>query len=168
MDFKHDILPLKDRIFRLALRITMNREESEDIVQDTLLKLWQKRDDLDKVSNLESFALTMAHNLALDRKEKYENRNVSLDEVTHDRTDEHQMSPDAILSSQERKSQIEHIINSLPEKQRTIIQLRDIEGKTYKEIAAILSLTEADVKVTLFRARNKLKDEFLKRNRYDA
>ncbi len=162
MDFKHDILPLKDRIFRLALRITMNREESEDIVQDTLLKLWQKRDELSRIANIESFALTMAHNLAIDRKAKYENRNISLDESAHDRTDEHQPSPDAMLANQERTSLIERIINSLPDKQRSVIQLRDIEAKSYKEIASILSITEADVKVTLFRARNKIKEEFIK------
>lgn len=158
MDFKHDILPLKDKLFRLALRITMNREESEDLVQDTLLKLWQKRDELSKVENLESFALTMVRNLALDRKAKFDNRNVSLDESTHDRTDEHQLSPFAQMAASETQSLIAQIINNLPEKQRTIIQLRDIEGKTYKEIADILSISEADVKITLFRARNKIKE----------
>lgn len=162
MDFKHDILPLKDRLFRLALRITMNREESEDIVQDTLLKLWQKRDELNHITNLESFALTMTHNLALDHKAKHENKNISLDESLHDRTDDYQQSPDAILAINESHNAIQSIINSLPDKQRTIIQLRDIEEKSYKEIAEILSITEADVKVTLFRARNKLKEELAK------
>lgn len=165
MDFKHDILPLKDKLFRLALRITMNREESEDIVQDTLIKLWQMRDELNKVENLESFALKMAHNLALDRKGKLENRNISLDETAHDRTDEHQASPFSALVQSETHTLIANIINSLPDKQRTVIQLRDIEGKTYKEIADILSISEADVKITLFRARNKIKEQWQTSNR---
>ena len=88
MDFKHDILPLKNIIFRTALRIILNREEAEDIVQDTLMKLWERRDELQKVENLEAFALTMARNLAIDRKEKMENQHVSFDDEVHDRRDE--------------------------------------------------------------------------------
>ena len=80
MDFKHDILPLKNIIFRTALRIILNREEAEDIVQDTLLKLWEKREELGRVENLEAFALTMARNLAIDRKEKMDNQHVSFDD----------------------------------------------------------------------------------------
>ena len=58
---------------------------------------------------------------------------------------------------------VQDTINGLPEKQRTIIQLRDIEGKSYKEIAAVLNITESDVKVTLFRARSTLKEKILKK-----
>lgn len=165
MDFQHDILPLKDRLFRLALRVTMNREESEDIVQDTLLKLWQKRDELTHVENIESFALTTVRNLAIDRKAKFDNRNISLDETLHDRTDDALSSPEAAFTHKESHSLIEDIIHSLPEKQRTVIQLRDIEAKSYREIADILSITEADVKVTLFRARTRIKEEFLRREK---
>ena len=158
MTFQHDILPLKNIIFRTALRIIPNREEAQDIVQDTLLKLWQNRAELDRVSNLESFALTMARNLAIDRKKKMEHRNISFDEALHDRTDEWQLTAQQQMEHQERYGAIRRAIDSLPEKQRTIIQLRDIEGKTYKEIADILSISEADVKITLFRARNKIKE----------
>ena len=166
MDFKHDILPLKNIIFRTALRITLNREEAEDIVQDTLLKLWEKRGELEKVENLESFALTMARNLAIDRKEKMETRNLSFNEETHDRPDEGQGSSDSQLMRQETRGFIADIINALPEKQRTILQLRDIEGKSYKEIAAVLSISESDVKVTLFRARNEMKEKILQKKSF--
>ena len=132
MDFKHDILPLKNIIFRTALRIVLNREEAEDIVQDTLIKLWERRNELEKVENLEAFALTMARNLALDRKEKMDNQHVSFDGEEHDRPDEGLGGTDSHLMHQETSGFIANIINSLPEKQRTIIQLRDIEGKSYK------------------------------------
>ncbi len=161
MDFKHDILPLKNIIFRIALRIVLNREEAEDIVQDTLVKLWERRGELEQVDNLEAFALTMARHLALDRKEKMDNRNVSLDEKTHDRPSEGNTNSDQQLMRQETCHFIGHIINSLSEKQRTILQLRDIEGKSYKEIAEVLSISESDVKVTLFRARNEVKEKIL-------
>lgn len=163
MDFRHDILPLKNIVFRTALRIVLNREEAEDIVQDTLMKLWERRDELEKVENLEAFALTMARNMAIDRKEKKDNQHVSFDDEAHDRPDEAQGSSDSQLMSQETHSFVADIINSLPEKQRTILQLRDIEGKTYKEIAEVLSISESDVKVTLFRARKETKEKILQK-----
>ena len=163
MDFKHDILPLKNIIFRTALRIVLNREEAEDIVQDTLIKLWERRDELEKVENLEAFALTMARNLSIDRKEKSENQNISFDDEVHDLPDEGQGSSDSQVMREETRGFIANIINALPEKQRTILQLRDIEGKSYKEIADTLSISESDVKVTLFRARNELKEKILQK-----
>ncbi|MDE7118562.1 MAG: RNA polymerase subunit sigma-70, partial [Bacteroidaceae bacterium] len=94
LDFKRDILPLKNIIFRTALRIVLNREEAEDIVQDTLMKLWQRRDELEQVKSLEAFALSSARNLAIDRKERMENRNVSLDDEAHNRPDESSLGSD--------------------------------------------------------------------------
>lgn len=166
MDFRHDILPLKNILFRTALRIVLNREEAEDIVQDTLLKLWERRDELAQVENLESFALASARNLAIDRKEKKENLNISFDDEKHDLPDEGQGSSDSQLVKQETRGFIANIINALPEKQRTILQLRDIEGKTYKEIATALSISESDVKVTLFRARNEMKEKILQKKSF--
>jgi RNA polymerase sigma-70 factor (ECF subfamily) len=163
MDFRRDILPLKNIVFRTALRIVLSREEAEDIVQDTLLKLWEKRDELHKVENLEAFALTMARNLALDRTAKKEAENVSLEEDKHDRPDDTTGEADTPMTRLEASSFVAGIINSLPEKQRTILQLRDIEGKNYKEIANLLSISESDVKVTLFRARNTLKEKILQK-----
>lgn len=159
MDFQRDILPLKDVIFRTALRITMNREESEDVVQDILLKLWQQRDQLVDVRNLESFAIASARNLALDRKARFEQRNVSLVEESHDTEDVWQLSAHEKLEQQEKYSMIHAIISSLPEKQRTIIHLRDVEGKSYKEISEIMQISESDVKVNLFRAREVLRNK---------
>ena len=132
-------------------------------MQDTLMKLWERRDELEKVENLEAFALTMARNLAIDRKEKMDNQHVAFDDQKHDRPDEGLGGTDSRLMHQETSGFIADIINALPEKQRTILQLRDIEGKSYKEIANLLSISESDVKVTLFRARNELKEKILQK-----
>ena len=166
IDFQHDILPLKNIIFRTALRIVLSREEAEDIVQDTLIKLWQRREDLGQVANLESFALASARNLALDRKAKMDNRNVSFDSKAHDIPDYRQANVEQNLMHRESTDAVGEIINSLPEKQRTVIHLRDIEGKSYKEIAETLSISESDVKVTLFRARNELKEKIIQKKSF--
>lgn len=168
MDFKQDILPLKNIIFRTALRIVISREEAEDIVQDCLLKIWKQIQQGEKILNLESYALTMARNLALDRKALANTKVLSLNEQVHDLEDEHQLMPDEALIHNEGTSIIETLVDRLPEKQRTIIQLRDVEGKSYKDIAQVLGISESDVKVTLFRARKQVKEEYLKLSKYDS
>ena len=139
ISFRNDILPLKDKLFRLALRITFDRAEAEDVVQETLIRVWNKRDEWTKFGSIEAYCLTVAKNLAIDRSE---------------RKDDH-------LVDKEQMTLIHRLVNELPDKQRLIMQLRDIEGKSYKEIAVVLHLTEEQVKVNLFRARQKVKQRYL-------
>lgn len=76
LSFRDDVLPLKDKIFRLAFRITLSRAEAEDIVQDVLIKVWNRRDDLAEVDSIEAYSLTVCRNLSLDRLQRKENDNV--------------------------------------------------------------------------------------------
>ena len=156
ISFKNDVLPLKDKLFRLALRITSNREEAEDIVQDTLIKLWNQREEWSAIRNMETYSMTVCRNLALDAISKSERHNISLDETAHDQPDTSRMQ-DEVLMRQQQMDRIRTIIQQLPEKQRTIILLRDIEEKSYQEIAEIMGINLSDVKVNLFRARQTLK-----------
>ena len=84
IDFRQDLLPLKDKIYRLALRITLNRQEAEDLTQDTLLRAWDKRVELCAVQSLEAYCLTIVRRLALDRLALKDHANASLSEAqTH-------------------------------------------------------------------------------------
>ncbi len=161
VSFKNDVLPLKDKLFRMALHITSNREEAEDIVQDTLMKLWNQRDEWSAIQNIETYIMTICRNLALDAIDKKERQNISLNEMVHDQPDNSQIQDETLIRQQQMNS-IQAIIQQLPEKQRTIILLRDIEEKTYQEIANIMGLSLSDVKVNLFRARQTLKNKFNK------
>ena len=87
IDFRHELLPLKDKMFRLALRITLNRAEAEDVTQDILLRVWEQRESLGELRSLEAYVLTAVRNLALDRVAKTDNANVSLDDVQTDAFD---------------------------------------------------------------------------------
>ena len=159
-----DILPLKDKLFRLALRITFDRAEAEDVVQDTMIRVWNKREEWTQFGSIEAYCLTVAKNLAIDRSQKKEAQNV---ELTPEMEEESEISgPYDQLVNNERMSIIHRLINELPEKQRLIMQLRDIEGESYKEIAKILNLTEEQVKVNLFRARQKVKQRYLEIDEY--
>ena len=159
MDFTRDILPLKNVLFRTALRITMNREEAEDIVQDTLLKLWERHEELSSVSNLESFAISAARNLALDRIALHQNKVITLNEELHDTADS-SVSVHEQLVMGERTDMLHQLISQLPEKQRTALHLREIEGKTYREIGEIMGISESDVKINIYRGRDFLKKNF--------
>ena len=164
ISFRDDILPLKDKLFRLALRITFDRAEAEDVVQDTMIRVWNKREEWTQFGSIEAYCLTVAKNLAIDRSQKKEAQNV---ENTPEMEEESEISgPYDQLVNNERMSIIHRLINELPEKQRLIMQLRDIEGESYKEIAKILNLTEEQVKVNLFRARQKVKQRYLEIDEY--
>lgn len=158
ISFRNDILPLKDKLYRLALRITLDSAEAEDIVQDTMIRVWNKRDEWTQFNSIEAFCLTVARNLAIDRSQKSEAQNIELTTETQEMSDG--STPERQLERSEQMDLVRKLINELPEKQRTIIQLRDIEEKSYKEIADVMQLTEDQVKVTLFRARQRIKAKY--------
>ncbi len=165
IDFRTQLLPLKDKLFRLALRITLDRPEAEDVAEETLVRVWQKRGELADVASLEAYCLTVCRNLAIDRHSRKEAQNLHLDPAAYDAADPTPGAQEQ-LEHDERLQRVKDIFNRLPEKQRSVMQLRDIEGKSYKEIAQILALTEDVVRVTLFRARQAVRRQYEKIESY--
>ncbi|NCC09156.1 MAG: RNA polymerase sigma factor [Bacteroidia bacterium] len=164
ISFRNDILPLKDKLFRLALRITLDRAEAEDVVQDTMIKVWTKREEWSQFDSIEAYCLVVAKNLAIDRSQKKEAQNVPITYEMEEASDH--ISPYDQLEQEEKMKTIARLVDELPEKQRLIMQLRDVEGESYKRIATVLNLTEEQVKVNLFRARQKVKQRFLEIEEY--
>ena len=164
ISFRNDILPLKDKLFRLALRITLDRAEAEDVVQDTMIRVWNKRDEWQQFESVEAYCLIVAKNLAIDRSQKKDAQNVELTPEIAEEVDT--SGPYDRLVNNERMKIIHRLIDELPEKQRLIMQLRDIEGESYKDIAKVLQLTEEQVKVNLFRARQKVKQRYIEIDEY--
>jgi len=165
VSFRNDVLPLKNELFRLALRITLNRVEAEDIVQDTLIKVWDRRFEWESIDSIEAFSLTVCRNLSLDRLRKKENSNDSLEDVNIAEPVASSNPQDRMIAEDKIKL-VKQIVDGLPEKQRSCIQLRDFEGKSYKEIAEILEISEEQVKVNIFRARQTVKQKYLKLDNY--
>lgn len=164
IDFRNDILPLKDKLFRLALKITFDRAEAEDIVQDTMMRVWSKREEWSQFESIEAYCMVVARNLAIDRSQKKETQNIG---ITPDMEIVSVASgPYDKLISKEQMELIHQLMNELPEKQRLIMHMRDIEGASYKDIAKILELTEEQVKVNLFRARQKIKEKYTQIDKY--
>lgn len=160
------MLPLKNELFRLALRITLNRAEAEDIVQETMIKVWNRREKWEEIESMESFCLTICRNIAIDKTRKAANQNQSLDEVVETPDESHSSNPEAQIIQSDRVQSVRRLINTLPEKQRTAMQLRDFEGKSYKEIATIMAVSEEQVKVNIFRARQAIKKKITESEAY--
>ncbi len=165
IDFRRDLLPHKDKLYRLALRITLQRPEAEDVVQETLIRAWERREELGNVESVEAYLLTVCRNLAIDRREKKDNQNVSLGEEEME-LPASDISPQERLEYEERLRRVHELFSKLPERQRTVMQLRDIEGLSYRETAQAMGITEDVVRVTLHRARAAIRQAFEKEEYY--
>ena len=126
ISFRNDVLPLKNKLFRLALRITLNREEAEDVVQDTMIKVWNARERWQDLESIEAFSLTIARNLSLDRIKKKENQNDSIENEKIEQPDT-ASTPSERMIQKDKLDIVRKMIDELPEKQRSCLQLRDIE-----------------------------------------
>ena len=167
ISFRNDVLPLKNELYRLALRITLNPADAEDVVQETMMKVWNRRDSWEQIESMEAYCLTICRNLALDKTRKMGNDSQTLDTSEHDTADHsHSANPEEQVIQQDRVAMVRLLINQLPEKQRVCMQLREFEGKSYKEIAQIMEISEELVKVSIFRARQTLRQRYIESEQY--
>ena len=120
ISFRNDVLPLKNKLFRLALRITLNREEAEDVVQDTMIKVWNARERWQDLESIEAFSLTIARNLSLDRIKKKENQNDSIENEKIEQPDT-ASTPSERMIQKDKLDIVRKIIDELPEKQRSCL-----------------------------------------------
>ncbi len=154
--FKNKILPLQHKLFRLAISVTGTRQEAEDVVQEILIKIWNKRDHWDQINNMEAWCMRLTKNLSIDKRRSKHRRTDSLDGV-YDLTDNNRLETQI-----EAKFTLEHVsklIDLLPEKQKLVIHCREIEGMTYKEIANATGIEVNQVKTHLFRARKNIRQK---------
>jgi len=155
--FNQHILSCSDQLFRLAKSILRNGEAAQDAVQELIMKLWEKRIQLDEVENIRAFAMKSMRNLCLDiiRQDKDEDElPVELEYA--------ERNPYQEIEQKNLASRIRGMIDQLPELQRTIIRMRDVEGMEIGEIAFVTSLNENAVSVNLSRARQKIREQIIR------
>lgn len=160
----NQLLPLKDKLYRLALRVVGSEAEAEDVVQEVFIKMWKKREESAKILNKEAWIVQMTKNLAIDKSRSKHRRTLSINK-DFDLVGI-QPQPDRVAEVQDTVDRVHQLIAKLPEKQKMVIQLRDIEGHSYQEIADMLDMPMNSVKATLFRARKFLKTQIEKANDY--
>ncbi len=162
--FKIEVLPLKNKLYRLAKRLLENVQEAEDVVQEVFLRLWARRDRLDELKSIEAFAMTITKNLSLD---KLKSKGYKSDELTERNEQIINLTPYKSLEINDSYKKVLKIIGSLPEQQRLIIHLRDIEEYDYNEIADIMNLSINTIRVNLSRARKKVREILVKTYDYE-
>lgn len=163
LTLQRDILPQRDKLYRLALGITLHTAEAEDVVQDTMLQAWRHRDEWPQIANMEAWLTQICRRLALDRRQRMDRMTLMGDEQQAETASTKQPpATDNRYEQRERYNTVFQLMNSLPSPQSEIMRLRDIEGMSYRDIAAQLNITEDQVKVYLFRARQRVRQEYSK------
>lgn len=163
--FENSVLPAKNKLYRFALRFLGNEEEAKDVVQEVFIRVWNGREQMAEIQNVEAWCMRITRNLSLDRIRSITRKQTQpIEESYNVRVDA--LTPHESTEMVESMQRVAEYIASLPEKQRQIIHLRDVEGYSYNEIAEILELDMNQVKVNLFRARNAVREKLTKINAY--
>lgn len=158
--FKSDVVPLRGKLQDFAKNMLANEVDAEDAVQETFLRLWNARTQLVNHPNVGGFAMQTLKNICIDRL-RAEKHNISLDGVS---IAEDSITPYTFTEQQDSVSIIRNIMDSLPETQRRIMILRDIDGYELSEIAGITGAEESTVRVNLSRARKIVRDRYMSIN----
>lgn len=161
-EFKTTVLPLSKKLLRFAVRFMKDEDQARDVIQDIFLKLWQKKDELNQIENVEAFAMRMTRNRCLDILRA--NKVVPIDVETDRKMKQETINVHSQIELNEAAGQVKTLINQLPDLQQKVMQLRDIEQLEYEEIAERTGLQVNAIRVNLSRARKKVRDEFLKLN----
>ncbi len=153
--FTHLATNVRDRLYRLALRVTGDSGEAEDVVQDVLLSGWKKREEIVGLDNPPAWLLRMTRHRAIDLIRSRTAR--SRRETAVAPADRETLTPLRIAEGADTLAHVHRIIASLPERQRSVLQLREVEGMTYQEIGTATELSPEQVKVYLHRARTRIR-----------
>ena len=165
-DFKQKFLPYHRKLYRSAFLVLGNAQDAEDMVQEAYLKLWQKRDELPPdITNLEAYCVTLVKHLC------YNKRRIS-------QLDEDERPPEELTKTgksnvahevemKDEANQVMKLIHQLPDQQKQVMQMRDVEDRTYEEIEELTGLTSINIRVLLSRARKKIREQFLEIMNYE-
>ena len=162
-EFLHIVMPFKDKLYRMAKRLLVSREEAEDATQEVLLKLWSKNDVMTKYNNVEAFAMTMTKNFCLDRLKSKQASNLKL---VHSNYSDERTSLQKQLEAEDSVDWVEKIMEQLPEQQKMVLQLRDVEQYNFEEICELLDMKPTAVRVTLSRARKTVREKLIEKHNY--
>lgn len=164
--FEMIIEDYQKKVFNIALRMIGNHDDASELAQEVFIRIYKSIKNFKGESSLSTWIYRITTNVCLDELRKRKNKNVvSLDEdVKHEdgeikrQVEDTGPTPDIIAEKNEIRRVVKEAILSLPEDQRTVIILRDIQGFSYDEIAKIMNCPEGTVKSRINRSRQILRD----------
>ncbi|WP_100614826.1 RNA polymerase sigma factor [Confluentibacter citreus] len=162
-EFLNIVMPFKDKVFRLAKRLLISTEEAEDATQEVLMKLWNNKEKIEEYKNVEAFSMTMTKNFCFDKLKSKQSQNLK---IVHSNYEDNSTSLQKQVELNDSVSWVSRIIEGLPEQQRMVIQLRDIEEYDLDEIAHMLDMNNTAVRVTLSRARKTIREKLTNTHSY--
>lgn len=157
-EFKQQFLPCHPKLYRAAFRLMGNAQDAEDMVQEAYLKLWNKRDELADVQHTEAYCITLVKNLCYDALRRI-------------RPDEDGRTPEELplptdtntaleVEQRDEANQVRRLIGRLPEQQKRVILLRDVNDCSFEEIEQATGLSAVNIRVLLSRARKKIREQY--------
>lgn len=158
-EFKEKYITCSKTMYWAAYRLTGSNDEAEDIVQETFVRLWTHRGLLDTVGNAEAYSVRMVRNVYIDKR-----RGQHIDVVASGTENLQIASAEDIARRTEQRDladKTRDIIDRLPEQQRRIVIMKDIEDMTYDEMAGLTGLTIQNLRTLLSRGRKTLR-QFIK------
>lgn len=164
--FQQQIVPLREKLFRLAFSILHHSEEAADVVQEIMMKTWKNWSDWEaSKENLEAWCFRMTRNLAIDkirtRRPQYQGEETLASFASH------APGPHQIAEQRDTVAFVQQLLHTLPEQQRSVLHLRDIEEYSYQEIADMLNISLGQVKTNLFRARKTIQQQLIAAQLYE-
>ena len=159
-EFKQRFMPFHRRLYRVGYHLTGNAQDAEDLLQDTYLKLWQKRDDLRKEAVTEAYLVTLMQNLYRDQ------RRLKRIDISED-IDDHAEPPDertlsSTIEATDEAQQMGVLMDKLPERDGHILRMHLVEEKSYEEMEQDTGLSQGNLRIIIMRTKQKLKQQYLK------
>ena len=164
--FKELFLPYHAKLYRVAFRLMENTQDAEDMVQEAYLKLWKKRDELpNDIQSMEAYCITLVKNICYDalRLSQLDEDGRSPEEISRPGS----RNIAAEIEIKEEANQVMKLISQLPEQQQLIIQMRDVDDRSYEEIEEATGLSPINIRVLLSRARKKIREQFKEMMKYE-
>ena len=162
-EFMQLVNPFKGKLYRVAKRLLVSTEEAEDATQEVLVKLWNRNKTLDEYKSVEAVAMTMTKNYCLDQLKSKRAGNMK---IVHNNFTDREAGLQQKLEDNDTWSWVEKIINNLPEQQKLIVQMRDIEEMEFKEMSDVLEINEQAIRTALSRARKTIREKMIKTHDY--
>ena len=159
-EFKSVFMPYQPKLYRTAYAILRNAQDAEDIVQEVYMRLWNRRESMDTAICKEAYCVSMVKNMCMDFIRG--SHSFSEDEID----DEHLCLTDEDagmkLDRKEEVNRLKSMISRLPDVQKKVMWLRDVNECSFEEIGAATGLTPVNIRATLSKARKEIREQFNK------